>query len=313
MLEGERLKWLRNNQSKLRVSKYNNLNPEGDETQTPGSSTGKRVILPSTYVGSRRFMDQLYYDGMVICGKVGFPDLFITFTCNPNWPEIQRALNPLNLKPHDRPDIIARLFEMKFDSLLSDVTKKGVLGKVLDYMYTIEFQKRVLPHAHILIFLHPSNKYPAPDDIDKIISAESTSIKYLFKYINKGSDRISAVIAPTDSTKEVHVDEIKQYLDFRYVSPSEACWRIFSYSIHGRKPAVERLFFHLEGENSVYYKDFEQIGNVLLKASVTESMFTSWFVANNEYEEAKSLTYGQFVSKFVYIKKSRTWQPRKRG
>ncbi|XP_058724141.1 uncharacterized protein LOC131595711 [Vicia villosa] len=117
---------------------------------------------------------------------------------------------------------------------------------------------------------------------------QSTSIKYLFKYINKGSDRISAVIAPTDSTKEGHVDEIKQYLDFRYVSPSEACWRIFSYSIHGRKPAVERLFFHLEGENSVYYKDFEQIGNVLLKASVTESMFTSWFVANNEYEEAKS-------------------------
>ncbi|XP_058763552.1 uncharacterized protein LOC131636999 [Vicia villosa] len=172
MLEGERLKWLRNNQSKLRVSKYNNLNPEGDETQTPGSSTGKRVILPSTYVGSQRFMDQLYYDGMAICSKVGFPDLFITFTCNPNWPEIQRALNPLNLKPHDRLDIISRLFKMKFDSLLSDVTKKGFLGKVLAYMYTIEFQKRVLPHAHILIFLHPSNKYPTLDDIDKIISAE---------------------------------------------------------------------------------------------------------------------------------------------
>lgn len=39
-------------------------------------------------------------------------------------------------------------------------------------MYTIEFQKRGLPHAHILIFLHPSNKYPTPSDIDRIISAE---------------------------------------------------------------------------------------------------------------------------------------------
>jgi hypothetical protein len=39
-------------------------------------------------------------------------------------------------------------------------------------MYTIEFQKRGLPHAHILLFLQPSSKYPTPDDINKIISAE---------------------------------------------------------------------------------------------------------------------------------------------
>jgi len=39
-------------------------------------------------------------------------------------------------------------------------------------MYTTEFQKRGLPHAHILIFLHPSSKYPNPEDIDKIICAE---------------------------------------------------------------------------------------------------------------------------------------------
>jgi hypothetical protein len=39
-------------------------------------------------------------------------------------------------------------------------------------MYTIEFQKRGLPHAHIIIFLHPSSKYPTPTDIDNIISAE---------------------------------------------------------------------------------------------------------------------------------------------
>jgi len=29
-----------------------------------------------------------------------------------------------------------------------------------------------LPHAHILLFLHPSNKYPSLEDINKIISAE---------------------------------------------------------------------------------------------------------------------------------------------
>lgn len=191
-------------------------------------------------------------------------------------------------------------------------------------MYTIEFQKRGLPHAHILIFLHPSNKYPTPSDIDRIISAEipdqdtneelynlvkthmihgpcgfasrsspcmkdgkcskyfpkqfqletivdqdgfpvyrrrdnghtvlkngiqvdnrnvvpynaklltkyqahinmewcnqSTSIKYLFKYINKGYDRITAAIVPNDdgtSNQPQNIDEIKQYIDCRYVS-----------------------------------------------------------------------------------------------
>ena len=63
----------------------------------------------------------------------------------------------------------------------------------------------------------------------------------------------------------------------------------------------------------MYYKDFEKIGNVLLKTSITESMFTSLFVVNREYVEAKLLTYGQFVSKFVYVKKTRCWKPRKRG
>ncbi|XP_058746542.1 uncharacterized protein LOC131619470 [Vicia villosa] len=43
--------------------------------------------------------------------------------------------------------------------------------------------------------------------------------------------------------------------------------------------------------------------DILEKASVTESMFTAWLVANSKYEEARELTYRQFVSKFVYEKK----------
>lgn len=39
-------------------------------------------------------------------------------------------------------------------------------------IYTIEFQKRGLPHAHILLFLHEHNKFPSASDIDRIISAE---------------------------------------------------------------------------------------------------------------------------------------------
>jgi hypothetical protein len=135
---------------------------------------------------------------------------------------------------------------------------------------------------------------------------QSTSIKYLFKYINKGYDRVGATVVP-DRTFTPHsakpIDEIKHYVDCRYISPPEACCRIFGFSIHGRKPAVERMFFHLMGEQAVYFTDYEKINDVVLKPSVTESMFTSWFAANRKYPEASTLTYGQFVQKFVYVKK----------
>lgn len=38
-------------------------------------------------------------------------------------------------------------------------------------MYMTEFKKRGLPHAHLLLFLHLTDKYPTPHDINKIISA----------------------------------------------------------------------------------------------------------------------------------------------
>jgi len=124
MIESERLSVIRNNQSKLKVDKYNNLCQPSNESQTDASEKGKRFVLPSSFVGGRRFMDQLYFDRITICGHVGFPDLFITFPCNPKWPEISRILKTSKLSPLDRQDIIARVFRIKFDELLSDLTKK---------------------------------------------------------------------------------------------------------------------------------------------------------------------------------------------
>lgn len=39
-------------------------------------------------------------------------------------------------------------------------------------MYTVEWQKRGLPHAHILLFMQVCSKLYKTEDIDKIISAE---------------------------------------------------------------------------------------------------------------------------------------------
>ena len=44
--------------------------------------------------------------------------------------------------------------------------------KPLAHVYTIEFQKRGLPHAHILVILCQSDKPRDPSDYDKIVCAE---------------------------------------------------------------------------------------------------------------------------------------------
>ena len=49
---------------------------------------------------------------MAIVRCVGKPNLFITFTCNPTWPEIQAELLP-NQSAVDRPDLTARVFNLK--------------------------------------------------------------------------------------------------------------------------------------------------------------------------------------------------------
>jgi len=77
LLRSRRL--IKNIQSKLIVDKYINIFESSNSSQNEGSQIGKRFVLPSTFVGGRRFMDQLYFDGMAICSHVGFPDLFLTY------------------------------------------------------------------------------------------------------------------------------------------------------------------------------------------------------------------------------------------
>ena len=70
------------------------------------NNIGRRIILPSSFTGGPRQMYQLYQDAMSIVSHFGKPDLFITFTCNPKWPEITRELLP-NQNAADRPDLTA--------------------------------------------------------------------------------------------------------------------------------------------------------------------------------------------------------------
>ncbi|XP_048501480.2 uncharacterized protein LOC125497826 [Beta vulgaris subsp. vulgaris] len=171
-MEAERLSFIRNNQQALRADNVKNLKNAIDRGDTDGISTGNRVILPASVTGGHSYMRENYQDAMAICRWYGYPDLFITFTCNPKWPEITRFVKKKGLRPEDRPDIVCCVFKIKLDKLVNDLKERKIFGRVRAVVYTIEFQKRGLPHAHILLFLHRDDKLPNTEDIDKIICAE---------------------------------------------------------------------------------------------------------------------------------------------
>ncbi|UYV73325.1 hypothetical protein LAZ67_10002729 [Cordylochernes scorpioides] len=178
-IETERLLFIRLNQTKLRSEKYIHLR---DAIATDGNPNdlGKMIILPATFAKSPRHMHEYAQDAMPYVRVYGRPDLFITFTCNPRWEEIRELMLP-GQSPSDRPDIIARVFNQKLRALMHFIVKYRVFGgSVLAaglssqcWMYYIEWQKRGLPHAHILIWLIDKI---TPDQIDQVISAEIPDI-----------------------------------------------------------------------------------------------------------------------------------------
>ncbi|KAG3166565.1 hypothetical protein PC128_g19681 [Phytophthora cactorum] len=116
-------------------------------------------------------MRQQYYDLMAIVRQFGKPDLFITVTTNPKWPEIQDSFLP-GQTASDRPDIVARVFKMKLKALLENIVKNRVFGGLQAYVYVIEFQKRGLPQAHILVILSGDSKPRSSADYDRFVCAE---------------------------------------------------------------------------------------------------------------------------------------------
>ncbi|XP_075645519.1 uncharacterized protein LOC142616582 [Castanea sativa] len=131
-IEEIRLMWVKENQDKLRIELYKGLKDAVMRGDTTPACSGKRFVLPSSFTGSPRYMIENYQDAMAICRWAGYPDLFITFTCNTKWPEIDLFLSRKpGQKVEDRPDVIARVFKIKLDQLLYDLKHGQHFGKVI--------------------------------------------------------------------------------------------------------------------------------------------------------------------------------------
>jgi hypothetical protein len=131
MIEAQRLSFIRENQDKICCDVLSGLQEAVDRGDVDASLVGKRVILPDSFTGGPRYMINNCQDAMEICKRFGYPDLFITVTCNANWPEIRHFVDSRGLQPSDRPDIVCRVFKMKLDQMLSDFKKSHIFGKVI--------------------------------------------------------------------------------------------------------------------------------------------------------------------------------------
>nr|XP_043619723.1 uncharacterized protein LOC122591524 [Erigeron canadensis] len=417
-VEEERLRYTRNHQAELRADLYNNVCDAVTKGDTRADAVGRRIVLPASFIGSPRYMVQNYQDVMALCRAFGNPDLFITFTANPKWPEIDKMVSLISgQKSHDRSESVTRIFKMKIDLLMEDIMQKKTFGECKAGIYTIEFQKRGLPHAHFLIWLGPETKCNTPEEIIDIIAAEiplesedpdlyeavsefmlhgpcgadspnasctedgkckkhfprpfyqettinadgypvyqqrnnrvfvqkgnaklhngfvipynrylllkykahinvewcnrSRAIKYLFKYLNKGPDRATIVIHENVATDDqssaeniLIIDEIKNYLDCRYLSPCEAVCRMLAFPIHYSYPSVIRLTFHLPVQHMITLRDSENLRKKINEEGIEKTMFTEWFVLNKEDPRAREYTYAEIPSKYVWQKKFNVW------
>ncbi|UYV64281.1 hypothetical protein LAZ67_3000144 [Cordylochernes scorpioides] len=170
-IEANRLNYVRMNQKDLRVEDYCVVQQHLENRAIQnGIPIGKMVILPSSFEGSPRNMKQRYQDAMAIVEKHGKPDLFVTMTCNPKWKDITDNLEDWQRVEH-RPDLIAREFKLKLEQLLKEINE-GLFGTVKAMVYVIEFQKRGLPHAHILLILNGESKLRTEEDVDNVVWAE---------------------------------------------------------------------------------------------------------------------------------------------
>ena len=179
-VELERLRWVELNQKTIRAELYSGLGDsvkKCEDLQDLGRM-GKKVILPSTFTGGERYMHQQFLDSMALFQKFGRPHFFITATANPNWKEIQDALK-VDQSAFDRPDLVARVFKLKKQQLIRELQSEFIFGNCVARTHCIEFQKRGLPHVHILVWLETDHHFDS-SLVDKVICAEipEPKIKY---------------------------------------------------------------------------------------------------------------------------------------
>ena len=94
------------------------------------------------------------------------------------------------------------------------------------------------------------------------------TFKYAFKYIQKGPDLAALEVN--------RCNEVKRWIEGRYISAPDAVWRIFHFPLHEQIPNVVRLQVHLPNHHMVTFNPNENLDTVLQRGASQRTTLTAF-------------------------------------
>nr|GEU85361.1 DNA helicase [Tanacetum cinerariifolium] len=271
-----------------------------------GSQVGGH-ILPRTFTGGPRYMYSHYPDAFVICRvlvlytiefqKHGLPHCH-TLVWVDLKDKIQNAFEVDQYISTELPDLATDPEGYRVVSEMMDHGPCGLLHYDAVCMkkgkYGKNFLKKFIAHTFFVADGYNRQLCLAfHDHINVEYYGWSMLIKYLFKYILKGTDKIAAKIIrqvgdpPADTNNgSIQIDEIQNYIDGRLICPHEACWRIL--------------------------KDHQPLTLIVNDEEKMKMTLIEWLEYNKFNGDDLHLTYIDFTKEFVWYSDTKSWRRRQR-
>ncbi|GBN74273.1 hypothetical protein AVEN_133494-1 [Araneus ventricosus] len=302
--EGSRLHFLRQNQEDLRIELYRGLLDALDcRAHNENVRTGKLIILPSSFQGSPRHIQQNYQDAMAMVRKFDseskirskdYIDKFESAELPDPCTDLQLFQIVTKCMVHGPCGTIninstcmrdGQCYK-SFPKQFKDDTEKNVNG------YPIYRRKATEPvqvgkysiYNRWVVPYNPWSLKRFNAHINVEVCASVKSVKYLYKYVYKGHDAASVKIQKEGALDH---DEILSFVEVR-------------------------LAVHLPQQQPIVYQDGQE-AQAIERAALRKTTLTSWFELNKNDPSAHNISYSDIPQYYMFDKSTTDWKKRQRG
>ena len=206
--------WARNEQQNVRVWMSSHVQ---DKLRRQAESHGRlhvegKLYLPNSIPGCHAYQRRFFHDALHLSRVRGPSHVFVTMTCNPNWPEVRDLLghDAVDLKHPSHQAILARVFVYKRKQLIDRLKRDDFFfpgHRGVDWIvYSTEWQKGDLPHAHIAARLK----------IDTLINPMNTQLHHIALM-----DQVVSACLPDEN--DLHYHQVIAFM--QHPSECKSCLR----------------------------------------------------------------------------------------